>query len=87
MVASHTKFAPDHLLPVVWSAYKRENTFTIHELRGICGQCATTFIVDSEDVYTGQDSLGVKYSDLPGVRKYRDFLVVKTHDGQVAMKV
>ena len=32
-------------------------------------------------------SLGEKYTDLPGVRKYHDFLVVKAHDGTVVMKV
>ena len=52
MVAGHTKFPPDRLFSVVESAYKREDTFTIHEFKGICDQCATTFIVDSEDVYT-----------------------------------
>ena len=45
------------------------------------------FHCDSEQVYTWRDTLGVKYSDLPGVRKYHDFLVVKTHDGRVVMKV
>ena len=67
--------------------HTREDTFTIHEVKGICDQCATTFIVAGEDVYTWRDSLGVKYSDLSGVRKYHDFLVVKTHDRRVAMKV
>ena len=46
-----------------------------------------SFIVDGEQFYTWRDTLGVKYSDLPGVRKYHDFLVVKTHDGRVVMKV
>ena len=45
------------------------------------------YIVDGEDVYTWRNSLGIKYSDLPGLRRYHDFLVVKTHDGQVVMKV
>ena len=86
MVAGHTNFAPDHLLSTVGSTYNREDTFTIHELKSICDQCATTCIVDGEQVYTWRDTLGVRYSDLPGVRKY-DFLVVKTHDGRVVMKV
>jgi hypothetical protein len=34
-----------------------------------------------------RNTLGEKYSDLPGVRKYHDFLVVKAHDGTVVMKV
>jgi len=38
-------------------------------------------------VFTWQDKLGQKYSDLPGVWKLNDFLVVKTNDGEVVMKV
>ena len=87
MAAGHTKFAPDRLSSVVGNAYKREDTFTIQELKHICDQCATTMIVDGEHVYTWRDSLRAKYSDLPGVQKYHDFLVVKTCDGRVLMKV
>ena len=47
----------------------------------------TNALLDGEDVYTWRDTLGIKYSDLPGVRRYHDFLVVKTHDGPVVMKV
>ena len=78
MVAGHTKFAPDRLFSVTGSAYKREDVF-IHELKVLCGQSATTFITDGEQVLTWQDSLGDKYSDLPGVRTLHDFLVVKAH--------
>ena len=61
--------------------------FTIHELKALCGQSVTTFITDGEQVLTWRDSLGDKYSDLPGVRKLHDFLVVKAHNGDVVMKV
>ena len=77
MVAGHTKFAPDRLFSVIGSAYKREDVFTIDELKALCDQSATTFI---EDVLTWRESLGEKYSDLPGVRKLH---VVKAHDGNV----
>ena len=68
------------------SAYKRD-VFTIHELKTLCDRSATTFIEDGQQVLTWSDSLGSKYSDLPGVRKLHDFLVVKAHDGKVVMKV
>ena len=87
MVAGYTKFAPDRLFSVTGSAYKREDVFTIHELKALCGQSATTFITDGQQVLTWRDSLGDKYSDLPGVRKLHDFLVVKAHNGDVVMKV
>ena len=35
----------------------------------------------------GGDTLGGKYSDLPGVSKLHDFLIVKGYDGHVVMKV
>ena len=40
-----------------------------------------------ERVLTWRNTLGEKYTDLPGVRKYHSFLVVKAHDGTVVMKV
>ena len=36
---------------------------------------------------TWRESLGQKYSDLPGVRKLHDFLFVHSHTGKVVMKV
>ncbi len=87
MVAGHTKFAPDRLFSVIGSAYKREDVFSIHELKTICDQSATTFIEDGQHVLTWRDSLGDKYSDLPGVHKLHDFLVVKVHNGNVVMKM
>ena len=40
-----------------------------------------------ERVLAWHNTLGEKYSDLPGVQKYHDFPVVKAHDGTVVMKV
>lgn len=79
MVAGHTKFAPNHLFSVIGSAYKGEDVFTIHELKAICDQSATTFIEDGQQVLTWRDSLGDKYSDLPGVCQLHNLLVVKAH--------
>jgi len=60
--------------------------FTIHELKAICDQSATTFIEDRQQVLSWQDSLGGKYSDLPGMCKVHNH-VVKAHNGNVEMKV
>ena len=84
MIAGHTKVAPDRFFSVTGSAYKREDVFAIHELKTLCDPSATTFIEDGQQVLTWRDSLGSKYSDLPGVRKLHDFLVVKA---RVVMKV
>jgi len=87
MIAGHTKFAPDRLFSTIGCAYKTEDVFTINGLKSICDKCSTCFIETGETVLTWRNSLGERYSDLPGVRKYHDFLIVKAHDGTVVMKV
>ena len=87
MVAGHTKFAPDRLFSAIGSAYKAADVFTINDLNEICAQSATAHIENVGDVFTWRNYLGLKYSDLPGVRKLHDFLVVKTNTGEVVMKV
>lgn len=85
MIAGHTKFAPDRLFSTIGCAYKTEDVFTIGDLKSICDKSATCHIETGEKVLTWRKTLGEKYLDLPGVRKYHDFL--KAHDGTVVMKV
>lgn len=87
MIAGHTKFAPDRLFATVGSAYKASDVFTIDELQVLCSRSAVTCIEDGENIFTWRESLSLKYSDLPGVRKLHDFLIVQSHTGQVVMKV
>ena len=87
MLAGHTKFAPDRLFATIGSAYKSSDIFTISELQALCAQTAQTIIENGEKVLAWRESLGEKYSDLPGVRKLHDFLIVRAHNGQVVMKV
>lgn len=87
MIAGHTKFAPDRLFATIGSAYKVADVFTIDELKSLCAPSATTIIESGQNVLTWRDTLGEKYSDLPGVRKLHDFLFIRAHTGQVVMKV
>ena len=87
MLAGHTKFAPDRLFAKTGSAYKTADVFTIHELQRLCTPSASTVVEDGDNVLTWRDTLGAKYSNLPGVRKLHDFLIVKGYDGHVVMKV
>ena len=87
MIADHTKFAPNRLFSTIGCAYKTEDVFTIGDLKSICDRSATCHIETGEQILTRRNTLGEKYSDLPGVRRYHDFLVVKAHDGLVVMKV
>lgn len=87
MIAGHTNFAPDRLFATIGSAYKVADVFTIGELKSLSAPSATTIIESGQNVLTWRDTLGEKYSDLPGVRKLHDFLFIKAHTGQVVMKV
>ena len=59
------------------NSYKMVDVFTIEELKSLCDQSATTFIEDGTNVHLWRDSLGEKYSNLPGVCKLHDFLFIK----------
>ena len=72
MIAGHTKFAPDWLFSTIGCANKTENVFTISDLK-------SCHIEMGEQILAWRNTLGEKYSDLPGVWKYHDFLVVKAH--------
>ena len=86
MIAGHTKFASDQLFSTIGCAYKTEDVFTINDLKSICDKCSTCFIETGETVLTWWNSLGEKYSDLPGVRKYHNFLIVKARMEQWSWK-
>ena len=87
MIAGHTKFAPDRLFATIGSAFKVADTFTIDELQALCATTAETCIEEGENILAWRDSLLQKYSELAGVRKYHDFLFVRSHAGSVVMKV
>ena len=87
LVAGHTKFAPDRLFALVANAYNRADVFTVDELLGICQPFCTTTIESGSNVLDWRDALQKKYSDLPGVRKLHDFLIVRTGENTVIMKV
>ena len=87
MVAGHTKFAPDHLFAQVSTSYNRRDVFTIEELKDVCELHAHTTIEDGVSVLQWCETLRNKYSDLPGTRKYHDFLIARSYDQSVVMKV
>ena len=87
MIAGHTKFTPDRLFSVIGNAYKAADVFTISELQALCAQAADTYVEDGHHVLTWRKTLGKKYSDLLGVRKLHDFLIVRQHNREIVMKV
>ena len=87
MIAGHTKFAPDRLFSSIGSAYKAADIFTVDELQSLCARSAQTLIEKGENTLAWRETISTKYSDLPGVRKFHNFLIVMKHDGVAVMKV
>ena len=86
MVPGHTKFAPDRLFSSIAHTYNRSDVFNINELQAVCANHATTAVSSGSDVYHWRSYLSTKYSDVPGIRKLHDFLIVRSPSGTM-MKV
>ena len=86
MPAGHTKFAPDRLFSQIASSYNHSDVFTIDDLKQLCQSHATCYIEDGTEVFTWQDALGEKNSNLPGVRKLQNFSLSVTGE-PVIMKI
>ena len=56
-------------------------------MQALFASYATTSIEDGTNILTWLQTLGDKYSDLPGVRNLHDFLFVKAQDSKVVLKV
>ena len=88
MLAGHTKFAPDRLFSQIATSYNHSDIFTIEELQMLCQMYAECYIEDGTNVGAWRDILGHKYSNLPGVRSFHDFLILRPcADEDVIMKV
>ena len=86
MPAGHTKFSPDRLFSLVASEYNRTDVFTPHDLHRICSKFASVHIEDGSSIFPWREPLLTKYSELQGVRKLHDFLIVRFGEN-VLMKV
>ena len=86
LVAGHTKFAPDRLFALTANAYNKADVFNIEELQNICQRFGATTIAEGADIGDWRSMLALKYSDLPGLRKMHDFLIIRNNDN-VIMKV
>ena len=81
ILAGHTKFAPNRLFATIGNQLMCLPLMSCRP----CVQPAESIIETGEKVLVWRDLLGVKYSDLSGVRKLHDFLIIKVHDGQMVM--
>lgn len=83
LIAGHTKFPPHRLFASIANAYKKADVFTIEEMQALCTPFAVTLTEDGTHILTWRDSLGQKYTKLPGVRNLHDFVFVKESSGKV----
>ena len=80
LVPGHTKFAPDRLFSNVAHSYNHSDVFNVDELNVVCSQHAVACIKDGNEIFQWRTTLEAKYGDLPGVRKYLDFLTCWMND-------
>jgi hypothetical protein len=86
LLAGHTKFSPDRLFSLIANEYNREDVFKPEDLRLICSRFSTAYIEDGSHILSWRSLLVDKCSELAGVRKLHDFLIVRVGD-KVVMKV
>jgi hypothetical protein len=87
LLAGHTKFSPDRLFTLTGNEYNRSDVFTAEELLQICQKFSTASIATGSSIFDWRSAMAKKYSDLPGVRKMHDFLIVRSINDRVVMKV
>jgi len=76
MVAGHTKFAPDQMFSVLACAYYASDIFNVKQLREVISRYADVVMDNRKIVWSWQEVVGEKYSNLPGLRDLHDFLVL-----------
>ena len=86
LVAGHSKLIPDHLFALVANDYNGEDVFTAEDLCCICSELSSAYIEDGCNILQWRSALTNKCSELSGVRKFDDFLVVPG-GSRIIMKV
>ena len=86
-MAGHTKFTPDRVFSAVTHTYNTSDVFNISELKAVCLRHASTHVEDGSGMFHWRELLHSKYTELPGIRSYHDFLTVKTPSGATVMKI
>lgn len=88
MVAGHTKFDPNRLFSCIARPFNHADTFNITQLAELISQYASVTVDDGKIVRAWRSLLPNKYTNLPGIRNLRDFLIVKNPtNGCSPMKV
>ena len=84
LLAGHTKFSPDRLFP--WLQMTTIVKIYLELKISICSKFSSAYIEDGSNILPWRSALINKYSELPGVHKFHDFLVVRA-GSRIIMKV
>ena len=87
MIAGHTKFSPDRLFAILAKSYYSSDVFNEEMFREVYQQHSTVTFDRGGIVRCWRDTITQKYSNLPGIRSYHDFLAVRNPGTGAIMKV
>ena len=87
MIPGHTKFAPDLLFSHIAKSYYKCDVFNETDLQHLVEQFSLVVVDDGGIVRTWRETVGEKYSSLPGIRDLHDFVAVAVPPDKVTMKV
>ena len=73
MIAGHTKFSVDQLFSRIAQSYNRSDVFTVAELGNVAEPYCSVKI-DTGTIVKQWRSLLTKYTNIPGIRTFHDFL-------------
>ena len=87
MIAGHTKFSPDQLFSITARDFYSSNVFNESELIAVMENNATVVFDKGSIVRVWRRTVASKYSNPPGFRELHDFLALRNHGEDAAMKV
>ena len=87
MIAGHTKFCPVRLFALLAKSFYSSDVFNEEQFLCVYGQHANVSLDKEGVVQCWRDVITVKYTNLPGIRTYHDFLAIKNPSTNAIMKV
>jgi hypothetical protein len=77
LVAGHTKFTPDRLFATCSKMHNKSDVFNEGELGKLYSQHSQVNVSNSDGIHPWREALKASYSDIPGIRKFHKFLIVR----------
>ena len=87
MIAGHTKFAPDQLFSITARDFYSSDEFNESELITVMEKHAIVVFDKGSIVRAWRKTVANKYSNLSGIRELHNFLTLRNHGQDAALKV